>query len=222
VLDLKRLARNPELVVTGDPDQSKLWQVIRDDEMPKRPAKPVSSDNKDVIRTWIRAGAPPLSAEAELAEGGGRGWRVPEEYRRYLGWAGRFHLLFLHFPIAFLVGAACAELIASRKTGSPPAPVVRFCVWSGTVGAIVAALLGWCYALAGQGASSGATLDWHRWLGTATAGCALLTALFVERDSRRGKRLSFTQLLVIVCAVLVGASGYFGGELVHGDILSSW
>jgi uncharacterized membrane protein/mono/diheme cytochrome c family protein len=222
VLDLKRLAANPEMIVAGNAEDSELWRLLRDNEMPPRPAKPVSPEDKDAIRAWIRTGAPPLPAGAEQASSGEGRWRVPEVYRRYLGWAGRFHLLVLHFPIAFLFAAAVVEVAASRKRGALPAPSVRFCSWCGAIAAVPAALLGWCYALAGQGAHSGNTLEWHRWTGTATAVWAIATALLVERDARRGKRLSVTQLMVLLAAVLVGLAGYFGGELAHGDILSSW
>jgi mono/diheme cytochrome c family protein len=40
VLDLERLAGNAHLVVPFKPDESKLWQLVRDEEMPRSPRGP--------------------------------------------------------------------------------------------------------------------------------------------------------------------------------------
>lgn len=60
ILDLGRVANNPELVVPLAPDESELWEHIRRDEMPPAdaPNGPLSMAEKDVIRAWIAAGAP--------------------------------------------------------------------------------------------------------------------------------------------------------------------
>ncbi len=42
-------------VVPGKPDESLLWQRIRDDEMP--PEHPLSADEKRILRDWISGGA---------------------------------------------------------------------------------------------------------------------------------------------------------------------
>jgi mono/diheme cytochrome c family protein/uncharacterized membrane protein len=221
VLDLKRVAANPELVVPGNPDKSELWQIIRRDEMPKG-GKKMNPEEKDAVRSWILAGAPPLPADAErsLADRANSG--LSDEVRRYLSWAGRFHLLVLHFPLAFLVAAALVEVAAARKANAPPSPAVQFCVVAGAISAVPTAILGWCYALAGSGASSPFVMSCHRWSGTATAVWAIVTALAATRDARHGKRQPVTQIMILLAAILVAAAGYFGGELVHGPILSGW
>ena len=60
VLDLRRVANNPELVVPSAPDESELWEHVRRDEMPPAdaPNGPLSIAEKDAIRAWIAAGAP--------------------------------------------------------------------------------------------------------------------------------------------------------------------
>src|SRR5579864_1425430 len=52
VLDLRQVARNPDLVVPFNPAESKLWQQIEDDDMPPEGAKagPLSDPEKAVIR----------------------------------------------------------------------------------------------------------------------------------------------------------------------------
>jgi mono/diheme cytochrome c family protein len=60
VLDLRRLATDPEKVIPGRPAESELWALVEHDEMPPpdSPHGPLSPAQKEVIRTWIAAGAP--------------------------------------------------------------------------------------------------------------------------------------------------------------------
>jgi mono/diheme cytochrome c family protein/uncharacterized membrane protein len=220
VLDLKRLAANPEMVVPGKPNESELYNLIRTDQMPPRNA--LNGEQKETVRAWILAGAPPLPPDADDSAGTTAGAPFSDDVRRVLADAGRFHLMVLHFPIAFLVAAAFVDVWASGRKQTVPSPTVRFCLSAGAVTAVVAAALGWCYAAVGHGAALPYTLFWHRWLGTGVAVWSVLAALLMERDVRRGKRESLGQLTVILGAVLVGATAYFGGELIHGDLFTSW
>jgi mono/diheme cytochrome c family protein len=60
VLDLARVRGNPKLVVPSRPDESKLWVLIRDNEMPPKgdPIGPLTSVEKRLVYDWIAAGAP--------------------------------------------------------------------------------------------------------------------------------------------------------------------
>jgi mono/diheme cytochrome c family protein len=62
VLDLERLAGNADLVVPFKPDESQLWQLVHDEEMPPAHAKAgsLTAEQKEVIRRWIEAGSPAL------------------------------------------------------------------------------------------------------------------------------------------------------------------
>ena len=62
-------------------------------------------------------------------------------------WIGRLHPMWVHFPIALLLVAALAELLAGRFGDARFAFAARFSLWGGTVGALVAAPLGWADAL---------------------------------------------------------------------------
>jgi mono/diheme cytochrome c family protein len=60
VLDLERVRTNPKLVVPSRPNESKLWMLIRDNEMPPEgdPVGPLTAEEKRQVRDWISAGAP--------------------------------------------------------------------------------------------------------------------------------------------------------------------
>jgi mono/diheme cytochrome c family protein len=60
VLDLERLAGNAHLVTPFKPDESKLWELVRDEEMPPEYARAgsLTREQKEVIRKWIEAGSP--------------------------------------------------------------------------------------------------------------------------------------------------------------------
>jgi mono/diheme cytochrome c family protein len=60
VLDLKRLAADPEKIVPGRPAESELWALVEHDEMPPSdaPRGPLAPSEKEAVRAWIAAGAP--------------------------------------------------------------------------------------------------------------------------------------------------------------------
>ena len=60
-------------------------------------------------------------------------------------------------------------------------------------------------------------LGLHRWLGTATACWAVLTAILSARDERRGVRGGWFRIVLVIAAAFVGVTGHLGGTLVFGD-----
>src|ERR1700722_17056935 len=60
VLDLRRVAENPEMVIPLRPTESELWVLVQRDEMPPSdsPHGPLPPEQKEVIRAWISGGAP--------------------------------------------------------------------------------------------------------------------------------------------------------------------
>ncbi len=154
VEDLKQVANNPKLVVPFQPNKSKLWRLVRDNEMPPKRAKAglLTVEQKDFIRDWIESGAAsagdvPASAAIMSATQTGEhvvteGMDVPF-FEHLLGWLGKFHVLVVHFPIALLVVAAVGELWSLCCGIRKPAPAVRFCVLFAAAGAAAAVTLGW-------------------------------------------------------------------------------
>ena len=60
VLDLEKLSSNPEMIVRGDPNESKLFQAVDDEIMPNEEEgeEPLPANEKEIIRRWILVGAP--------------------------------------------------------------------------------------------------------------------------------------------------------------------
>ena len=220
VLDLARVASNREMVVPGAPAESELWDLVRRGEMPPddSPTGPLAADQKETIRAWIAAGAPATAADAlpaaTAADASPTGASALTPPLRRLG---RLHVVLVHFPIALLIAAVAGEVWSIRRGRTTLAPAVHFCVVLGASGAVTAAALGWLHAWGGVGVGMPVTLGLHRWLGTATAGWAVLAAVLSARDERRGVRSGWFRAALLAAVVLVGATGHFGGVLVFGD-----
>lgn len=71
VLDLRRIAANAELVVPSKPDESELWVLIREGEMPPPGSRqgPLTAAEKAAVKAWIAAGAPDAAPPAAEARG---------------------------------------------------------------------------------------------------------------------------------------------------------
>jgi uncharacterized membrane protein/YHS domain-containing protein len=136
-----------------------------------------------------------------------------------LGIIGRFHPLVVHFPIALLLSALLGEmmlLVGRRPFWRDFSQVV---LMLGTLGACVAAALGWADAASDQFPGLEAVLFWHRWLGTGTAIAALLTCALAKM-ARRGGAASDAwwtyRLGLLLCSLGVGIAGHLGATLVYG------
>ena len=217
VLDLARVAANPKMIVPGKPLQSELYQMVSRNEMPdpKGSARPLTPAEKDILKSWIEAGAPAdVSPESVSAA------RPLTLGRRIVRDLGQFHPASTHFPIALLIVALPAELMWMLTRKDSWKDTVRFCVMLGAAGAVVAATLGWCDAAFSQyGGASAQILTWHRWFGTATAVWAVLTAALSElaRRTRNPDRWrSRFRLTLLIGAVLVSVAGYLGASLLYG------
>ena len=205
VLDLKKIAANPEKVIRFRPAESELWELVQHDEMPPKdsPRGALAPEQKEVIRAWIAAGAPDVSPLSSTD--------------RIIRWLGKFHLLLIHFPIALVFAAGIGEFWSIWLRKPIPSEAVRFCLLLGALAAIPTAAMGWLHAAAGNGAGSPQTLLFHRWLGTTTAVWLAITAVCSERDTRRGVRSRCVRILLVCGVLLTALTAYFGGHLAHGE-----
>jgi len=136
-------------------------------------------------------------------------------------WIGRLHPMWVHFPIALLVAAALAELLTMRFGDPRFAFAARFTLWTGAIGALVAAALGWADALAVADDYTGRSvklLFYHRWAGTTTAAVALIALALCERFHRTSnpKHRRIYRLAVFTAVLLVTVTGHLGASLVFG------
>jgi len=129
----------------------------------------------------------------------------------------RFHPLLVHFPIALVLAAACAEcavLATARKAWRTVAVAnIRAAAAMG----VVTAITGWIFARS-PFVDLGPTLEWHRSLGLAAAAAAIGAALLSARlhGSSRGSGFAY-RFMVFVTALLVTVTAHSGGTLVWGD-----
>ena len=103
-------------------------------------------------------------------------------------------------------------------TGQPAFDAIsRYCVWFGTLTAVVAGVLGWFMGRFRLTDASWVMMT-HRWLGTSTVVCAGLVLVLGEvsrRPDRRRTRMCF-RIALLVVAALVSVTGFFGGAVVFG------
>jgi len=137
-----------------------------------------------------------------------------QEHSPWLLFAGKFHLLTIHFPIALLYLVPLLELIGRHKRFSHLRASVEFMLMLGLLASLFAASLGW--ALARNGGYSGRIVAQHMWAGLLTAlACWLCWVLRDHVASRRGNIAYWTALATTIA--LVSWTGYRGGQLTQGE-----
>ena len=231
VLDLRRIAENPEYIVRGDPQKSELFKMVFHDEMPGEDANvpALTAEEKEIVRRWVELGAPgelPAANGTHAAPTLPAPTKPPEPlWLRALRWVGKFHPVSTHFPVALMMAAVLAEGFAWWTRRESWLLTVRFLVVTAALGGAGAVMLGWVNAsFSSYNKSVGALLWWHRWLGTGTALWALLCAGLVllgachegtkERQRFRGA--------LLLGAALVGLTGFLGSALIYGLDHYAW
>ncbi len=231
VLDLKRVAANPEYIDRGHPEKSELYKMVRDDDMPGEDANvpPLTKDEKETVRRWVELGAPALAAGTEHAapeamSGAEVRLQMPV-WKRGLRMLGRLHPVSTHFPVALMLVAVFAEGLAWWTRREVWSHTVRFLVVLAALGALSTAGLGWINAsFTSYVGQSAAILGWHRWLGTGTAAWALVCATLAvlgkcEEGTKDRQRFRGALLLG---AALVGVTGFLGSALIYGLDHYAW
>lgn len=232
VLDLQRMADNPDYVLRGDPEKSELYIMVRDDEMPGEdaPVPALTPEEKEIVRRWVEIGAPgELPASAQNAEGAATVVEAPERsepvWRRALRWVGKFHPVSTHFPVGLMMAAVLAEALGWWTRRESWLQTVRFLVVVAALGAIGATGLGWLNAyFSSYNKAVGALLWWHRWLGTGTSVWAVICAVLacVEACPEGSKARQRFRGALLLGAGLVSVSGFLGSALIYGLDHYAW
>jgi uncharacterized membrane protein len=226
VLDLKRVAENPDYVVPGNPEKSELYVMVRNEEMPGEDTDvpPLTAQEKKTVEAWVLAGAPhelPVGFSAE---------NIPSEkkpevkvsfLRRLMTWMGKFHPVSTHFPVALLMTAVLAEALAWWLKRDEWMLLVRFLTVLGALSSIPTTVLGWFADFPTLGGSELATIyRFHQILGTATSVWALVCAALVclsECEEGSVARRRFRGALLLG-AFLISVVGFLGGALNAGGL----
>jgi len=231
VLDLKRVAENPDYIEKGHPEKSELFKMVFNDEMPGEDANvpPLTKDEKDIVKKWIEAGAPDapqVAGEHPAAPAATTESKIQMPFwKKALRWVGRLHPVSTHFPVALMFVAVFAEGLAWWTRKETWLQTVRFLVVLAALGALSAAALGWINAsFASYTGQLAPILKWHRWLGTGTAVWSIVCAsLILAYECREGtvERQRFRGALLLGAA-LVGVSGFLGSALIYGLDHYAW
>jgi len=191
---------------------------------------PLTPGQIEAVRAWIAAGAKDDSAMGEGVRGGAAGAdrssspsAGPAGVRRagasrVLAFAGKFHPVVVHFPIALLMLGALAEAMALSGRAWA-AQAARLCVPLGVAAAVLATVLGLLSATFGGYAT--ATIWTHRLLGilaTVLGVVALaLRPAYEDPSSQAATRRGLYRLGLLAAAALTGLAGHYGGVIVHGE-----
>jgi len=208
VLDLARIAANPDLLVPGKPDDSEIYLLVHEDEMPgeESEAGNLTDLQKELIRRWIELGAPSPEATVVASTGAEPPVRASRlsATQRTVRLFGQFHPASVHFPVALFVVAALAHFWGLGVA-------CLFCLRVSALMSPIAAAMGWANAeFASFTAKSASVLAWHRWLGVAAAVVAILAWLLAKRGGGGFKIALYGGTALVLIA------GALGGVLVHG------
>lgn len=126
---------------------------------------------------------------------------------------GRFHPLWVHLPIGFLIIAVFfkAYVVFGKKTAMQEA--VSFSLLLGSITALIAAVLG--FFLSQSGGYDGDLLDIHLVAGWTTVIISAIAWWVNKNEFRFGKKLNYAVLSFMILALSV--TGHFGGSLTHGE-----
>ena len=128
---------------------------------------------------------------------------------------GRLHPVLVHFPIALVLAAAAAELVAmcTRRAAWHVFSVMNLRAGAG-MGAITA-VAGWALKSA-PFIEPTRLLSWHEWLGAAAAALAIGAAALSLRSGARSYRVA-----LFAAAAIIALAGHLGGTLVWGTASTS-
>jgi uncharacterized membrane protein len=142
---------------------------------------------------------------------------LPPDGNERAEWAqfiGRFHLLAVHFPIALILLVPILELAGLDGRLSYLRLSAGFVLALATLGATVAAILGWC--LGRSGGYSGPLLTQHMWGGISLAAICWVCWMLRAHTGERGFGLIYAIALATGVG-LVAWTGYRGGQLSLGE-----
>jgi uncharacterized membrane protein/mono/diheme cytochrome c family protein len=233
-IDVKDEALN--YVIPEDADSSDLYlYLVSDDENEKMPPddahNPLTPKQILLVKNWINDGAewPDDAGEFQdipLPAAGQDEAAANADQQQVLNAVGSLHVAVIHLPIGLLLAAGLFAFFSLRGN-FVMSDCAYYCLWLGTLGAILACATGWFYAPMeryGVQALDATLLDqedslfWHRTSGIIATVIALLLSLFAASARNRDPDDGLMwKLGLILLAFGIGFVGHTGGELTHGE-----
>lgn len=134
----------------------------------------------------------------------------------FLNFIGRFHVLFVHFPIGIIFLALMMEFLSYLTAFSHLQKAIPFTLWLAFLTSIAATVMG--YLLMQVEGFAGRAVDLHLYFGLAVVVFSLLALVF----SLKGMRPIYA-ISLLAAAFCTAASGHFGGAMVHeADYLTQY
>lgn len=228
-----------DYVDPGDSEFSQLFELITatDDTLmpPAEEGGPLAAEAIDKIKRWINEGAdwpegvtidmPPPEVVERIKEEVKQAQETKDKQegsgQLLLEVIGLLHPVFLHFPVALLIGGAFFAVLGFRGE-SPMSDAAYYCLWLAAWIAVLTCLSGWYFAidknyLNWQSFDFNRSIDIHRWGGIIVSVLTFLLALMAARSRRRdpygtGAAWKFGLILV---AGLTGFVAHHGGKMTH-------
>lgn len=139
-----------------------------------------------------------------------------DEPSEFLLFLGRFHPLFVHLPIGFLIIAFLLECFSRLQRFSEVRHATSLVLLLGTLSAVAAAILG--YFLSFEGGYDEDALFWHQWFGI---GVAVTSAIAYFLKIRTVSNITLVSKayfpLLASSMVVLMVAGHLGGNLTHGS-----
>jgi uncharacterized membrane protein len=134
---------------------------------------------------------------------------------------GELHAAFVHFPIALVVTAAVAEALYMARRANWFGEAARFMIAAGAWASVPSVAAGFAQASGETFAGPTARFFSAHWVGgVATAVLAFLAYGLGEGSRRSGQvwEQGLYRLFLLVAAVGVLVTGYFGGRVAHAAV----
>jgi uncharacterized membrane protein len=129
---------------------------------------------------------------------------------------GKFHPLLVHFPIALVLAAASAEIVAIWTRRATWRAVAVANLRAGAMMSGLTVIAGWVLATA-PFVEATPSLPLHRWTGVAAAVVTFGAALASRQsDVQTGRSLVAYRTALFAAAALVAVAGHLGAALVWG------
>ena len=126
---------------------------------------------------------------------------------------GRFHPVWVHLPIGFLIIAVLFKGNAVLAKKSVLDEAISFALLLGAISAFIAAVLG--FLLSQSGGYEGKLLDIHLVAGWMTVLLGGIAWWVNKNEERLSKTLNYSVLGLLILALTI--TGHFGGSLTHGE-----